>query len=75
MKVIIIEFMVKLSLHIVMRLRVHLISEKWFLQQNIMSAFSVQFIQPLSFDEIYRLGYQRHLMQQKKYTNQAVVEC
>lgn len=39
--------------------------EKWFLQQNIMSAFSVQFIQPLSSDEIYRLGYQRHLKQQK----------
>ncbi|MBP9788052.1 MAG: DNA internalization-related competence protein ComEC/Rec2, partial [Acinetobacter sp.] len=39
--------------------------EKWFLQQNIMSAFSVQSIQPLSSDEIYRLGYQRHLKQQK----------
>jgi competence protein ComEC len=39
--------------------------EKWFLQQNIMSAFSVQSIQPLSFDEIYRLGYQGHLKQQQ----------
>lgn len=42
--------------------------EKWFLQQNIMSAFSVQSIQPLSFDEIYRLGYQGHLKQQQSFS-------
>ncbi|ENX43028.1 DNA internalization-related competence protein ComEC/Rec2 [Acinetobacter sp. NIPH 2100] len=39
--------------------------EKWFLQQNVMSAFSVRHIQPLSRDEIYRLGYQQHLKQQQ----------
>ncbi|USA47651.1 DNA internalization-related competence protein ComEC/Rec2 [Acinetobacter sp. C26M] len=40
--------------------------EKWFLQQNVMSAFSVRHIQPLSRDEIYRLGYQQHLKQQQR---------
>ncbi|RSN83062.1 DNA internalization-related competence protein ComEC/Rec2 [Acinetobacter baumannii] len=39
--------------------------EKWFLQQNILSAFSVRQIQPLSSDEIYRLGYQQHDKQQR----------
>ncbi|KYQ83246.1 competence protein [Acinetobacter sp. NRRL B-65365] len=39
--------------------------EKWFLQQDILSAFSVRQIQPLSDDDIYRLGYQQHLKQQK----------
>ncbi|MGA6136204.1 DNA internalization-related competence protein ComEC/Rec2 [Acinetobacter dispersus] len=39
--------------------------EKWFLQQKVMSAFSVRHIQPLSRDEIYRLGYQQHLKQQQ----------
>ena len=38
--------------------------EKWFLQQNIVSAFSVRQIQPLSADEIYRLGYQQYDKQQ-----------
>lgn len=38
--------------------------EKWFLQQNILSAFSVRQIRSLSPDEIYRLGYQQHLKQQ-----------
>ena len=41
--------------------------EKWFLQQNVMSAFSVQQIQPLSPDEIYALGYQQHLKQQQGF--------
>lgn len=39
--------------------------EKWFLQQKVMSAFLVRHIQPLSRDEIYRLGYQQHLKQQQ----------
>ncbi|MDF2417453.1 DNA internalization-related competence protein ComEC/Rec2 [Acinetobacter beijerinckii] len=39
--------------------------EKWFLQQNIMSAFSVQNIQALTLDEVYGLGYQPHLKQQQ----------
>lgn len=39
--------------------------EKWFLQQNVVSAFSATQIQPLSRDEIYRLGYQPHLKQQQ----------
>ena len=37
------------------------------LQQNVMSAFSVQQIQPLSPDEIYALGYQQHLKQQQGF--------
>ncbi|RZF55732.1 DNA internalization-related competence protein ComEC/Rec2 [Acinetobacter halotolerans] len=39
--------------------------EKWFLQQNVMSAFSVKHIQLLNNDEIYGLGYQQHLKQQQ----------
>lgn len=39
--------------------------EKWFLQQNLMSAFSVKHIQPITTEEIYRLGYQQHLKQQQ----------
>ncbi|ENW80625.1 hypothetical protein F909_01911 [Acinetobacter sp. ANC 3929] len=39
--------------------------EKWFLQQNVMSAFSVKQIQPLSREEIYHLGYHQHLNQQQ----------
>ncbi|WP_436898049.1 DNA internalization-related competence protein ComEC/Rec2 [Acinetobacter gyllenbergii] len=39
--------------------------EKWFLQQNIMSAYQVSDIQPLSQDQIYRLGYHQHLKQQQ----------
>ncbi|RLZ11019.1 DNA internalization-related competence protein ComEC/Rec2 [Acinetobacter sp. 2JN-4] len=39
--------------------------EKWFLQQNVMSVFSVRHIQLLSNDEIYGLGYQQHLKQQQ----------
>lgn len=42
--------------------------EKWFLQQNVMSAFSVKQIELLSDDEVYRLGYQQHLKQQKSIT-------
>jgi len=41
--------------------------EQWFIQRNIMSGFSVQHIEPLSSDEIYRLGYQNHLKQQQKF--------
>ena len=41
--------------------------EKWFLQQNVMSAFSVQHIQPLKSDEIYSLGYQQHLKEQQSF--------
>ncbi|MGB8810384.1 MAG: DNA internalization-related competence protein ComEC/Rec2 [Acinetobacter calcoaceticus] len=41
--------------------------EQWFIQRNIMSGFSVQHIEPLSSDEIYRLGYQNHLQQQQKF--------
>jgi len=41
--------------------------EQWFIQRNIMSGFSVQHIQSLSSDEIYRLGYQNHLQQQQKF--------
>ncbi len=40
--------------------------EKWFLQQNIMSAYRVRHIQLLSQDEIDRLGYQPHLKQQHR---------
>ncbi|MCH7336050.1 DNA internalization-related competence protein ComEC/Rec2 [Acinetobacter sp. NIPH 2699] len=39
--------------------------EKWFLQQNVMSAFSVKHILLLNNDEIYGLGYQQHLKQQQ----------
>jgi len=39
--------------------------EKWFLQQNVMSAYQVKVIQPLSQDQIYRLGYYQHLKQQQ----------
>lgn len=39
--------------------------EKWFLQQNIMSAYLVRHIQPLSHEQIYALGYQQHLKQQQ----------
>ncbi len=39
--------------------------EKWFLQQNIMSAYQVSDIQSLSQDQIYRLGYHQHLKQQQ----------
>lgn len=42
--------------------------EKWFLQQNVMSAFSVKQIELLSDDEVYRLGYQQHLKQQQSIT-------
>ncbi len=38
--------------------------EKWLLQQNIMSVFSVKSVQALTVDDIYRLGYQQHLKQQ-----------
>ncbi|MDU6159070.1 MAG: ComEC/Rec2 family competence protein, partial [Acinetobacter sp.] len=43
--------------------------EKWFIQRNIMSGFSVQHIEPLSSDEIYQLGYQHHLKEQHKFFN------
>lgn len=39
--------------------------EKWFLQQNVMSAFSVKQIELLSDDEVYKLGYQQHLKKQQ----------
>ncbi|MHA3982615.1 DNA internalization-related competence protein ComEC/Rec2 [Acinetobacter venetianus] len=42
--------------------------EKWFLQQNVMSAFSVKQIELLSDDEVYKLGYQQHLKQQQSIT-------
>ncbi|MGJ8757177.1 DNA internalization-related competence protein ComEC/Rec2 [Acinetobacter sp. HC8-3S] len=42
--------------------------EKWFLQQNVMSAFSVKHIELLSDDEVYKLGYQQHLKQQQSIT-------
>ncbi|ENX13399.1 hypothetical protein F895_02703 [Acinetobacter sp. CIP 64.2] len=38
--------------------------EKWFLQQNIMSAYQVRHMQLLTQDDIDRLGYQWHLKQQ-----------
>lgn len=41
--------------------------EQWFIQRNIMSGFSVQHIESLRSDEIYRLGYQNHLQQQQKF--------
>ena len=41
--------------------------EKWFLQQNVMSAFTVHHIQPLTADEIYRLGYHQHLKKQQTF--------
>lgn len=43
--------------------------EKWFIQRNIMSGFIVQYIEPLSLDEIYRLGYQQHLREQQSFFN------
>ncbi|WP_445407209.1 DNA internalization-related competence protein ComEC/Rec2 [Acinetobacter seifertii] len=43
--------------------------EKWFIQRNIMSGFTVQHIEPLSLDEIYRLGYQQHLKEQQSFFN------
>lgn len=39
--------------------------EQWFLQQNIMSAYLVRHIQPLSQKEIEHLGYWTHLKQQQ----------
>lgn len=41
--------------------------EKWFIQRNIMSGFIVQYIEPLSLDEIYRLGYQQHSREQQSF--------
>jgi len=41
--------------------------EQWFIQRNIMSGFSVQHIEPLNSNEIYRLGYQSHLKQQQNF--------
>ncbi|WP_109440960.1 DNA internalization-related competence protein ComEC/Rec2 [Acinetobacter haemolyticus] len=41
--------------------------EKWFLQQNVQSGFSVRNIQPIHEDELYDLGYYRHLQQQQSY--------
>ena len=38
--------------------------EKWFVQQNWMSGFQVQQIQPLSMQQVYGLGFQQHLKQQ-----------
>ncbi|HIE0668058.1 TPA: DNA internalization-related competence protein ComEC/Rec2 [Acinetobacter nosocomialis] len=43
--------------------------EKWFIQRNIMSGFIVQYIEPLSRDEIYRLGYQQHSREQQSFFN------
>lgn len=43
--------------------------EKWFIQRNIMSGFIVQYIEPLSIDEIYQLGYQPHLREQQSFFN------
>lgn len=43
--------------------------EKWFIQRNIMSGFIVQHIEPLSRDEIYRLGYQQHSREQQSFFN------
>lgn len=43
--------------------------EKWFIQRNIMSGFIVQYIEPLSLDEIYRLGYQQHSRKQQSFFN------
>ncbi|MFW1649078.1 DNA internalization-related competence protein ComEC/Rec2 [Acinetobacter nosocomialis] len=43
--------------------------EKWFIQRNIMSGFIVQYIEPLSLDEIYRLGYQQHSREQQSFFN------
>ncbi|MBR7736587.1 DNA internalization-related competence protein ComEC/Rec2 [Acinetobacter nosocomialis] len=43
--------------------------EKWFIQRNIMSGFIVQYIEPLSLDEIYRLGYQQHSREQQYFFN------
>lgn len=41
--------------------------EQWFIQRNIMSGFSVQHIESLNSNEIYRLGYQNHLKQQQNF--------
>ncbi|HAV4997582.1 DNA internalization-related competence protein ComEC/Rec2 [Acinetobacter nosocomialis] len=43
--------------------------EKWFIQRNIMSGFIVQYIEPLSLDQIYRLGYQQHSREQQSFFN------
>ncbi|HEM7793588.1 TPA: DNA internalization-related competence protein ComEC/Rec2 [Acinetobacter nosocomialis] len=43
--------------------------EKWFIQRNIMFGFIVQHIEPLSRDEIYRLGYQQHSREQQSFFN------
>ncbi|WP_151818351.1 DNA internalization-related competence protein ComEC/Rec2 [Acinetobacter nosocomialis] len=43
--------------------------EKWFIQRNMMSGFIVQHIEPLSHDEIYRLGYQQHSREQQSFFN------
>lgn len=43
--------------------------EKWFIQRNIMSGFIVQYIEPLSLDEIYRFGYQQHSREQQSFFN------
>lgn len=41
--------------------------EKWFLQQNLMSAFLVEQIVPLSQDEVYRLGHLQYLKEQDHF--------
>ncbi|WP_245105453.1 DNA internalization-related competence protein ComEC/Rec2 [Acinetobacter nosocomialis] len=43
--------------------------EKWFIQRNIMSGFIVQYMEPLSLDQIYRLGYQQHSREQQSFFN------
>ena len=34
-----------------------------------MSGFNVRYIEPLSLDEIYRLGYQQHLKRTTVFSN------
>lgn len=41
--------------------------EKWFLQQNVQSGFSVRNIQPIHEDELYQLGYHHHVQQQQSH--------
>ncbi|WP_171499484.1 DNA internalization-related competence protein ComEC/Rec2 [Acinetobacter guerrae] len=39
--------------------------EKWFIQQNWMSSLQVKQIAPLSSQDVYRLGFQKHLKHQQ----------
>lgn len=45
-------------------------SEQWLVQQNIMSGFKVTQVEPLTREDILKLGFHKHEQQQQSWTNQ-----